>query len=295
MTMTDWFAALQPAVVGAVLAWAGGGKLFGRRAAALARRTALARLTGPDRAVPAYRAVGSAELGIGAVLLLPPALAGETALAAVLCAGLLGYLGYARVAAPDAPCGCLSARPTPVRWRGFARATALAAACVLSTAAAMIGAVAGLPWWGAAVADRPLAAVAVLVAELAVLLALSPELDTHWLLPLRRLRLRWSHPLAASATGAGAGAVPMAGTLQQLLRSPAYQVAGGWLRSDVLDTWDDGEWRVLSYSANHGDRPATAVFAVPLRRYQPAAVRAVLVDEPGQGVLWEFAPQPVPV
>lgn len=289
--MTDWFAALQPAVVGAVLVWAGGGKLFGRRAAALARRTALARLTGPDRAVPAYRTVGSAELGVGAVLLLPPALAGETALAAVLCAGLLGYLGYARVAAPDAPCGCLSARPVPVRWRGFARATALAAACVLATAVAAAG---GLPWSGAAVAERPLAAVAVLVAELAVLLALFPELDAHWLLPLRRLRLRWSHPLAASVTG-GDGAAPLAATVQQLLRSPAYQVAGGWLRSDVLDTWDDGDWRLLSYSARYGGGPATAVFAVPLRRYQPAAVRAVLVDQPGQSVLWELPPQPVPV
>jgi len=283
--MIESFAAVQPAVVGAVLAWAGGVKLFGSGAAALARRTALGRLAGPHRAVPVYRTVGSVELGAGAVLVLPPALAAEAVLATVLCAGLLGYLGYARLVAPDSPCGCLSERPTPVRWRGFARATVLLAA---SGTAAWFG---GHLTWADALVGRPMAAGTLLLAEVVLVLALSPELDAHWLLPLRRLRLRWRHPLAGTASGNG---VPVAASVQQLLRSPAYRIAGGWLRSDVLDSWDEDEWRVLSYSARHGEAPVTAVFAVPRLRFRPADVRAVLVDEHTGDVLWQYTPQRSP-
>jgi len=281
--MIGWFAALQPLLVGAVLLWAGAFKLLARRAPALARRSALSTLVGKDRAAVAFRAVGSAELAVGAVLLAPPALAVEAVVATGLCIALLGYLGYARVVAPESSCGCLSAKHTPVRWRSFARTGVLAAASAL--------AVAGAQWWLPAVDARPGPAVVVLAAEALVVLALSPDLDSYWLVPLRRLRVRLSHPLAGSA----GFEIPVASSVQQLLRSPAFQAAGPWVRSDLLDFWDEAEWRVLSYTARYGGRLATAVFAVPRLRYEPDAVRAVLVDEADHSVLWEFAPAPAPV
>jgi hypothetical protein len=282
VTMLAWFAALQPALVGAVLAWAGGAKLLGRNADTAARRSALNRLVGKDRAVRAHRAVGSVEVGVGAALLLPPALAAEALLATVLCVGLLGYLAYARAVAPDSSCGCLGDRHTPVRWRSFARAAVLLLASALATL--------GRPWWAVAVASRPFPAIAVLLVEACAVVALSAELDRHWLLPLRRLRVRRRHPLATSA----GFEVPVASSVHQLMRSPAYREAGGWLRSDLLDHWDEGEWRILSYSASYRRRPATAVFAVPRLRYEPARVKAVLVTEADRGVLWEFGPELTP-
>jgi hypothetical protein len=41
----------------------------------------------------------------------------ETAAAAVLGAGFLGYLTYTEVVAPDSSCGCPRKRRTPVTWR----------------------------------------------------------------------------------------------------------------------------------------------------------------------------------
>jgi hypothetical protein len=116
----------------------------------------------------------------------------------------------------------------------------------------------------------------VLVAEALVCVALSGELDRYWLRPLRRLKVRLTHPLGATA---GSFEVPLASTVQQLLRSPAYRSVGELLRSDVLDHWDEGEWRFLSYTAAYAGRPATAVFAVPLPRYEPDAVNVAVVDE----------------
>jgi hypothetical protein len=49
------------------------------------------------------------------------------------------------------------------------------------------------------------------------------------------------------------------------------------LRSDVLESWDEGEWRILTYSASGESGPATAVFAVPRLRYEPDVVKVALV------------------
>lgn len=284
MTTTGVLAAGQPALVGAVLLWAGLVKLLGRRAAAVARRSALSRLVGKERVVPAFRLVGSVELVLGGLLLAPPVSTAEAGAATVLGVGFLGYLGYARRVAPDSSCGCLSDKPTPVRWRGIVRAAVLVAASGFALTADTR--------WFDAVRDRPAVATGALAVEALAVLGLSAELDGYWLLPLRRLRVRLSHPLRGTA-GSGFD-VPVLSSVQQLTNSPAYQAVGAALRSDLLDTWDEGEWRILNYSASHHDRPATAVFAVPRLRYEPTAVRAVLVDEADRRVLWEFTPAPVP-
>ncbi|TDE34092.1 hypothetical protein E1295_37335 [Nonomuraea mesophila] len=250
-------AASQPYVIALFLVWAGLMKLLSRRMRAGAGHTALARLVSPARAVPAFRLVALAELAVAAALLLPPLLPLEAAAAAALCAGFLAYLTYAHVAAPAASCGCLGAHSRPVDLRAFARAAFLLLASLLA-----------LP----ADAGPPLVPLA--LAETAVLLALSSELDRHWLVPFRRLLVRLRRPLAAGP----AGDVPLATSLHLLYHSPAYCSASAQLTTDVQETWDEDGLRFVVYGA----RERTAVFAVPLAGDDPSAVRVSLVREPTQ-------------
>jgi hypothetical protein len=256
----EWLASTQQAVVGGVLLWASWFKLVHRNASAAARRSVLARLVGKDRAPAAYRAVGAAEAVVGLLLLAPPVHAGEAYAAVALFAGMLGYLAYGKRRAPDSSCGCLGEKHTPVRGRGFARAGLLLVLSVLAATAAGT-------WL-----DRPLATVGLVVVEAAVIVALSPELDHRWLLPLRRWRVRRRHPLARPAV-----AVPLESTVQQLWKSTAYRSVVEQLTSDLLDHWDEGEWRLLAYAARTASGPVTAVFAVPRLAYAPDEVRVALV------------------
>ncbi|MFG3708080.1 MauE/DoxX family redox-associated membrane protein [Micromonospora sp. NPDC047670] len=278
--MIDLIAALQPLVVGAVLICSARVKLLSRHAAAAAGRSALVRLLGQHRALPAYRLLGAVELTLGALLVLPPARPGEAAAATMLAAGFVAYLAYSRRAAPASSCGCLSARATPVSGRGLARAGLLLAA----------GALAGLAGggWASALAGQPVAGGAVLIAELAAVVALSPELDAAWLLPLRRLRARLTHPLR------GGTGVPLLATVQQLQLSDAYRRVAPLLRSDVREHWDDGDWRFVGHAARYQGRPATAVFAVPLADREPDAVRVAVVDDATGHTLLSLAAPPSP-
>jgi methylamine utilization protein MauE len=259
------FASVQQVLLGGVLLWAAVLKL---RKPEAARRTALKRLVGEQRAVAAYRAVACVEFVLGTLLVAPPALAVEAYAGAALGAGMVGYLGYAKLKAPESGCGCLGDKEVPVRLRGFLRAGLMVAAGVLAAF--------GTAWWPAAVADRPLATVGLLVAEAALVVALSPELDHRWLLPLRRWRVRVSHPLASPK-----GMIPVESSVQQLRKSAAFLSVADQLRSDLLDHWEEGEWRILTYAARTDDGAgrATAVFAVPLLDYRPDDVRVALVPE----------------
>jgi hypothetical protein len=263
--MFQLIVAIQPLVVGAVLVWAAAVKLFSRHAAASARRSALVPLIGERRAVPAYRLLGGVELTVGTLLVLPPALLAEAVAGTALYVGFLGYLGYARTAAPESSCGCLSSRRTPISWRSFGRSSML----VLASLVAMFAA----GDWLGAVASRPLAGAAVLLIEAAAVIVLSPELDSRWLLPLRRLRARLTHPLR------GGSGVPLLSSVQQLQQSGVYRQVAPLLRSDVREHWDDEEWRMVCHAARYQGRGATAVFAVPRLRYEPDAVRVAIVDD----------------
>ncbi|MEO3868713.1 MauE/DoxX family redox-associated membrane protein [Nonomuraea sp. B12E4] len=247
-------AASQPYVIALFLFWAGLAKLLSRRMRAQAGQSALARLTGPARAVPALRLVGLIELAVAAALLLPPAHPLDGVAAALLAAGFLAYLGYARVAAPTASCGCLSAHSRPADRRAFARAGLLLAAALLAIGAGP---------------HPPLPGLVLL--EAVALLALSAELDRHWLTPARRLLVRLRHPLAVPPPRE----VPLETSLHLLRRSPAYCSAAARLTSDVQDTWDEDDVRFVVYGAQEG----AAVFAVPLSSDDPAAVRVALVGE----------------
>ncbi|GAA3519514.1 MauE/DoxX family redox-associated membrane protein [Actinocatenispora rupis] len=261
-------AAVQPLLLALVLAASARVKLTSRTARSRATGTALAAIVGKRRAPLAYGMVGGVEAVValallaGGVPVVPQRIGAALAVAA--STAFVGYLGYARLFAPDSSCGCVSARQAPIRWRSFARA-------VLLLAASVVALVAGTPW-PAAVA-RPYLAVGVLVVELAAVALLSPELDERWLFPVRRLVLRVRpHPLAGLAYD-----LPLASTVRQLERSPAYREVGGRLRSDVLDHWDEGEWRIVCYRT---DSAATAVFAVPRLRYDPDSVRVAVVTDP---------------
>jgi hypothetical protein len=267
-------ASVQQLLLGGVLLWASMVKFRGRAPEA-ARRSALKRLVGERHVVAAYRVVGAVELVVGALLVAPPVVAFEGYLAAALSVGMLGYLAYAKVKAPEAGCGCLGDKETPVRARGFLRAGVMVASGVLAAS--------GTHWWPAAVADRPLTTLAALVAWAALIVGLSPELDHRWLFPLRRWRIRLSHPLA---TGSRARlAVPVESSVQQLRKSGAFLSVTDQLRSDLLDTWEEGEWRILTYAARTDAGPVTAVFAVPLLDYRPDDVRVALVPEADEALV----------
>ncbi|HEX2418257.1 MAG TPA: MauE/DoxX family redox-associated membrane protein [Micromonosporaceae bacterium] len=265
--MTQWTASLQPLVIGALLLWAGAVKLRGL-SPEKAKRNALGRIVGEQYASPAWRLVGGAELLIAAALLLPPALASEAGFAVAFSAGFLGYLGYARLASPDAACGCLSSRLERISWRTFARA-----GLVLIMAGYAYGFADS--WWPESISGNPLGGIVLILAEAALLLGLSSEVDRYWLVPIRKLRVRLSHPLAGRSEH-----VPIEHTINQLQLSEPYRMLGASISSDVQDSWDEGEWRIVCYRIrqDHG-QPATAVFAVPLRRYDPDAVRVAVVDE----------------
>ncbi|MEU2685138.1 MauE/DoxX family redox-associated membrane protein [Streptomyces hygroscopicus] len=275
--MSALVCALAPLVLAGVLGPAGAGKLFGRGAARQAPRTALARLLRDGgRAALVLRVLGGAELLLAAGLVAPPATPLPGAAAAVLGAGFLGYLGYARAAAPGSSCGCTARQDTPPTWRAFVRAAA-----VLAGGAA--AALAQRPWWTAA-ARQPAAAVCLVLAAAAVLTALRADPDRWWRMPLRRLRLRIAgHPLAA--TGASV-AVPVAATIELLERSRAWQGASRVVRSALLDHWDDGGWRILQFAGVYGGgaaaRPVLVLFAVDaaasLDTVREPAVRVSVID-----------------
>lgn len=248
---------LQPILLAAVLLWSARLKTFSRYAEATARRSPLARLLGDRRAVPAYRGVGVIEAAVAVLLLVRPSIG--TWACAGLGVGFVAYLAYGRLFAKEASCGCMSAQPSPIRARSFLRAFLVIALALIPVPVSLAGA-------------------GVIVGEALLFAALSSELDRHWLVPLRRLKARWTHPLASP----GDFPVPVASSVEQLQRSSAYREIAASLRSDLREHWDEGEWRLLLYSVTHAGVPASVVFAVPRLRYAPTDVRAAVVAETGE-------------
>jgi Methylamine utilisation protein MauE len=242
---------MQPLVIAAALVWAGCFKLFARTAPLAAAQSGLSHLVGQARVVPAFRALGALELTVAALLLVAPAIGGPAAI--LMFTGFVGYLAYTRVAAPASTCGCASAQTHPIGWRNFAYAGSLLAVSLLFWVPT--------PW-------------PVVLAEALALALITPDLDRYWLYPLRRLRARLTHPLR----DARSSEVPLLATVEQLQRSEAYRRVGAQLRSDVLESWDEGEWRLLRYTIHIGQNAANAVFAVPRLTDEPERVRLAIVE-----------------
>jgi hypothetical protein len=265
-----------PLVLGVLLGSTGAVKLFGRQAARQAANTALVRILNDGRrATLALRAVGAVELLVAAGLLaVPTAMASGTA-AALLGAGFVGYLGYSKVTAPDASCGCTAKSTTPITWRAFARAGLVMAGGALAVAA-------DTAWWPQS-AHHPLSTAAVVLVSAALLMALTTDLDHLWLVPLRKFRLRvFGNPLGGTGEQ-----VPVVASVELLENSLAWQASNQIVRSGLLDHWDEDGWRFLRYAGvyegSRGTRPVSVVFALDIEASldttSTPAVRVTVVDD----------------
>ena len=78
-------------------------------------------------------------------------------------------------------------------------------------------------------------------------------------------------------------------------RSGVHRRVAAIISSDVLDHWDEGDWRIVTYAARYDDRPASAVFAVPRLRYEPGAVRVAIVDEETNATLLSLESESDPI
>lgn len=284
MTNVTLVASMVPLLLGGLLAWTGAGKLLSRAARVQAARTALPRLTGgPGRAAVVLRAAGGAEAVLAAGLLAAPAAPVTGAATALLGAGFLAYLAYARAVDPGASCGCSARETDPVTWHSFVRAAAVAGGGVLAAAAAQ-------PWWEA-LAERPAAAAVVLAGGAAGLAFLSAGPRRRWAVPLRRLRLRLSgHPLRAAGHG---GTVPVAASVELLERSLAWEAAAPLIRSGLVEHWEEDGWRILHYTGvdatSERERPVSVVFAMDATATLEAArghvIRVSVVDQETEEVV----------
>jgi hypothetical protein len=274
------FVDLVPLLLGVLLGWTGLAKLTSRTLIRQAADSALMRiLHDVGKVTFVLRALGAVELALAVGLLLAPTWAAPGVATAVLGVGFLGYLGYARITAPDSPCGCSGASDAPITWRAFVRAGLVVAGGAL--AAGVSG-----TWW-AAVAGSPAAALGVVIVSVAVLAMLSTDLDHLWLLPLRKARLRlFGHPLDGTS-----GPVPVAATVELLERTVAWGAAAPIVRSALIEHWDADGWRILRYAGVCGNRPVSVLFAVDVRATMDnattPAVRITVVDEQTQEVIPE--------
>jgi hypothetical protein len=274
--MMSLVTALAPLALGLLLLWSGAVKLFGSGARRQAAGTALERFFDDlDRAILALRAVGAVELLVGVGLLSAPGTWPAAAAACCLGAGFLGYLTYAKVAAPESSCGCSAAREEPVGVTAFVRAG-------LVVAGGVAAAVTTAPWWRAA-ADRPGAALAVLAVYAAAAVVLFTDLHRRAMLSLRRLRIRlFGHPLPADDRR-----VPLDGTVELLERSLAWEAASPLIRSGLLDHWEADGWRFLLYSgervADGSAHRVSVLFALDaqatLDTARTPAVRVTVLDD----------------
>jgi hypothetical protein len=126
--------------------------------------------------------------------------------------------------------------------------------------------------------------------ELMLVAVLSPEWDGYWLMPLRRWKVRVTHPLRRRTDE-----IPLTVTVAQLQRSGVYGQISRLITSDVREHWDEGEWRIVCYGARLRGEEVSAVFAVPRTRFEPGAVRAALVAESTGATVLSLDPVPDPV
>ncbi|MFB4316547.1 MauE/DoxX family redox-associated membrane protein [Actinomadura sp. 21ATH] len=190
--------------------------------------------------------LGAAEGVLGLALLITPHLAVRLATIAVFAAATWA-VGELRVRRPDAGCGCFGGLSTKqIGHRTVLRAVLLTAAAVVSLDAPHAGLTVLL--------DGPSAAGAVLLAELALFAALSPEIAV--LLGRTRPRLRPVTPCERRRS-------PLAETYARLRESDAWRESENAIVSAVpLDVWREGCWRFVVYPAHVDGRDTELVFAV---------------------------------
>jgi hypothetical protein len=214
---------------------------------------------------PVAMAMCALELGLGVGLILTAGSIGRGAPATCvrLGTGLLFLVATCsllelRTARPDIGCGCFGDfSHSPVDWRTVARSALLAVAALVTIGLNRLEPPHSKP--GAVLL------LGILVAELAALASLSPELGEAL------VRLGYSEPCELRI-------VPPDRTLTALRRSSQWRRHVGLLTADVpVDVWREMCWRYLVFPAQYGDRDAEIVFAVFLRQRRPL-IHSAMVD-----------------
>lgn len=214
---------------------------------------------------PAAIALCVIELALGAGLLLtatlawasPAALAVRAAVPLLFGTGA-GALWVLQARRPDAGCGCFGElSSTPVGWRVITRAVLLCAAAL-----ALIDAP---PLHMPASAGQAWLMLGLIVGEIALIMALSPEIS--------QLMLRLSH-----ADPCEVREVPLARTQSALYASATWRRYQRFLvTTDAADIWREGCWRFLVYPGVLSSRSVEVVFAVHLAG-RGAPVRVGVLD-----------------
>jgi hypothetical protein len=221
---------------------------------------------------PAALALCLVEFGLGAGLILTAGIGGTPAAYSIRLASCLFFvvatcaLIELRANRPEAGCGCFGDLSTaPVGTRTLARSALLALA---GLATIELRAIPRLT------SANVIQLVAILVAEMLLIGALSPEIGEGL------IRLGYYEPCEFRH-------VPLQRTLAALRRSRSWRRYSPLIMSDApADVWRELCWRYVVYRSSYDGRRADLVFAIHLQQRRPA-VRAVLVDSAtGQTLPW---------
>jgi hypothetical protein len=218
---------------------------------------------------PAAIVIFLSELALGVGLLVtagrigvgPPAVAVRAATFVLFCTAVAA-LAELRSRRPDVGCGCFGdVSSTPVGWRTMTRAALLGAAALAS-----IG-VPPLHMLGSA--DRFGEALAVTVAELALLAVLSPEIGELM------VRLGRAEPCELRR-------VPVAKTLDALWASASWRRYHRYLITTTpSDVWREGCWRFAVFPGILASRRVEVVFAIYMSgRHAPIRAGVIDIDTP---------------
>ena len=228
---------------------------------------------------PLAMAMCVAELACGIALLVTAGRFGrnDAASAVRLITALLFLVATCalielKTSQPEAGCGCFGDFSTsPVSRRTIARSALLSVAAL-----ATIGLPPQhLPHRGAEAGKL----LGILLAELIVIAALSPELSQNL------GRLGYAEPCELRR-------LPASRTLAALRRSSQWRRRAGVITEYVpVDVWRELCWTYVVFPARAGDREAEVVFAVYMRPHRPPIHAAIVDAATGEVLSW---PAPAP-
>ena len=220
------------------------------------QRTAATAIVVSEFALGVGLLVTAGRIGAG-----PPALAVRAA-TAVLFWTAVAALAELRTRRPDVGCGCFGdVSSTPVGWRTITRAALLGAAAVASIGVPPLQMLGSL--------DRLGEALAVTVAEFALLAVLSPEIGELM------VRLGRAEPCELRR-------VPVAKTLDKLWASASWRRYQRYLITTTpTDVWREGCWRFAVFPGILASRRVEVVFAVYMSgRHAPIRAGVIDIDTP---------------
>jgi hypothetical protein len=218
---------------------------------------------------PAAIVIFVSELGLGVGLLVTagrigtgPAALAVRAATAVLFWTAVAALAELRSRRPDVGCGCFGdVSSTPVGWRTITRAALLGAAALASIGVPPLHMVGSLDWSGEV--------LAAMVAELALLAVLSPEIGELM------VRLGRAEPCELRR-------VPVAKTLDTLWASASWRRYHRCLiTTSPTDVWREGCWRFAVFPGILASRRVEVVFAIYMSgRHAPIRAGVIDIDTP---------------